>query len=158
MSGQSVSAVLGIAAGPIYCAIQFLIVLKWDGSAPIGKVIDGRGMCQCCILVFLKQSHLFNARKHGHISHAGSILSISAQNRIVVAETRRKGGCQHEASAPVATGATMPRKSPLSKIDVIRKELTWVSLPFDPDRCGCRHFRCSKESGNAPGECYHQRL
>jgi len=45
----------------------------------------------------------------------------------------------------------MPRSS--TRIAKIRAELAWVNETPDPNRCGCRHVRCCKETLHKRGEC-----
>jgi len=39
-----------------------------------------------------------------------------------------------------------------SNINKIRAELAWVTETPDPNKCGCRNFRCCEETGHKPGE------
>jgi hypothetical protein len=48
----------------------------------------------------------------------------------------------------------MPRSKP--SIDQIRRELTWVTEPVDPNVCGCRHVLCCEMEGHAVAKCPRQ--
>src|SRR5262245_52854260 len=40
-----------------------------------------------------------------------------------------------------------------SNLEKIRAELAWVNETPDPNKCGCRHLRCCKETGHKPAAC-----
>jgi len=42
----------------------------------------------------------------------------------------------------------MPRTQ--ASIEKIRAELAWVNETPDPNKCGCRNFRCCAETGHMP--------
>ena len=44
----------------------------------------------------------------------------------------------------------MPRRLSVRKF---KQELSWVSADPDPEKCGCRDYRCCSERDHAAGEC-----
>jgi hypothetical protein len=49
----------------------------------------------------------------------------------------------------------MGRRLSRADHEKIIAEFAWTKLPVDPNRCGCRHVICVKNTGHALGECPH---